>query len=80
MRNNGNSLKAGRTLWEWVIYLIPIPVFLAALCIGSYRMSLGQMADTFAKSAVSSAGRELGRTLSRSLLGIFGLKTTRRRR
>ncbi|MBQ9263068.1 MAG: DUF853 family protein [Clostridia bacterium] len=37
-----------------------------------------QMIDSFAKSAVSSAGRELGRTLSRSLLGILGIKTTRR--
>lgn len=39
-----------------------------------------QLLNSFTTSTVSSAGRELGRTLSRSLLGIFGLKTTSRKR
>ncbi|MBR1586512.1 MAG: DUF853 family protein [Clostridia bacterium] len=39
-----------------------------------------QMVDSFAKSAVSSAGRELGRSLTRSILGVLGLKTTARKR
>ena len=38
-----------------------------------------QMLDSFARSAVTGAGRELGRTLSRSLLGAFGLTSTRRK-
>lgn len=39
-----------------------------------------QLLDSFVTSAVTGAGRDLGRTLSRSLLGIFGLKTTATRR
>ena len=35
-----------------------------------------QLMDSFAKSATTSAGRETGRTLSRNLLGIFGLTST----
>ncbi|MBQ8082517.1 MAG: DUF853 family protein [Clostridia bacterium] len=35
-----------------------------------------QLLDSFAKSATTSAGRETGRTLSRNLLGIFGLTST----
>lgn len=72
MRNNGNSLKAGRTLWEWVIYLIPIPVFLAALCIGSYRMSLGQMADTFAFAITghSMSGEAIAQNMVIALVNI----------
>lgn len=37
-----------------------------------------QMLDSFAKSAATGAGRELGRTLTRSLLGILGIHTARR--
>lgn len=39
-----------------------------------------QMLDSFATSAVNSAGREIGRVFTRSLLGIFGIKATRRTR
>ncbi len=39
------------------------------------EMSVGeQLLDSFAKSVSSSAGREVGRNLSRTLLGILGLK------
>ena len=37
-----------------------------------------QLMDSFVNSTVSSAGREVGRTLARSLLGILGMKSTRR--
>ncbi len=39
-----------------------------------------QLMDSFAKSATTSAGRETGRTLTRNLLGIFGLSSTGKRR
>ena len=38
-----------------------------------------QLLDSFATSAVNGAGRELGRTLGRNLLGILGLNGKRRR-
>ena len=39
------------------------------------EMSVGeQLIDSFAKSATTSAGREVGRSLTRSLLGLLGLK------
>ena len=39
-----------------------------------------QLMDSFAKSATTSAGRETGRTLTRNLLGIFGLSATGKRK
>ena len=39
---------------------------------------LQTLMDSFAKSATTSAGRETGRTITRNILGIFGLKSTRR--
>ena len=44
------------------------------------EMTVGeQLLDSFTKSATTSAGREIGRTLSRSLLGILGLGTGKKR-
>ena len=40
---------------------------------------LQTMIDSFAKSATTSAGRETGRTITRTILGILGIKTTGRR-
>ncbi len=39
---------------------------------------LQTMIDSFAKSATTSAGRETGRTITRTILGILGIKSTRR--
>jgi len=39
-----------------------------------------QLLDSFATSAVNGAGRELGRTLGRGLLGVLGLGGNRRKR
>ena len=45
---------------------------------GKAQMSYGQkLLDSFARSTVTSAGREVGRTATRSILGIFGLGTKR---
>ena len=39
-----------------------------------------QLLDSFATSAVNGAGRELGRTISRGLLGVLGLTGRKKRR
>lgn len=44
------------------------------------EMTVGeQLLDSFAKSATTSAGREVGRSLTRSLLGVLGLDNGKRR-
>ena len=44
------------------------------------EMTVGeQLLDSFAKSATASAGREMGRSLTRSLLGVLGLNGGKRR-
>ena len=44
------------------------------------EMTMGeQLLDSFTKSATTSAGRQLGSSLTRSLLGMLGINNGRRR-